>query len=66
MLIEAETRLQMIEAASMRGGGLADSELALKKLSARTADLPIALEQAKMAEEIRAELENEESNGPSL
>jgi hypothetical protein len=57
MLAEAETRLQMIEAAAMRGGGLADSELALKKLTARTAELPIALEQAKMAEEIQREME---------
>ena len=65
MLIEAESRLQMIEAASMRGGGLADSELALKKLSVRTADLPIALEQAKMADEIREEIENEELNNES-
>ena len=65
MLIEAETRLQMIEAAAMRGGGLADSELALKKLSVRTADLPLALEQAKMAEEIRAELEKEEADQPA-
>jgi hypothetical protein len=64
MLIEAESRLQMIEAAAMRGGGLADSELALKKLSARTVDLPIALEQAKMAEEIRAELESEQAGEP--
>ena len=59
MLIEAESRLQMIEAAAMRGGGLADSELALKKLTARTSELPIALEQAKMAEEIQRELEAE-------
>lgn len=59
MLAEAESRLQMIEAAAMRGSNLADSELALKKLSARTAQLPLALEQAKMADEIRAELESE-------
>lgn len=59
MLAEAETRLQMIEAASVRGGSIADSELALKKLSARAAELPLALEEAKMAEEIRAELEKE-------
>lgn len=59
MLSEAETRLQMIEAASVRGGSIADSELALKKLSARAAELPLALEEAKMAEEIRAELEKE-------
>ena len=59
MLAEAESRLQMIEAAAMRGSNLADSELALKKLSARAKDLPLALEEAKMTEEIRAELERE-------
>ncbi len=59
MLAEAESRLQMIEAASIRGSNLADSELALKKLSARASELPIALEEAKMAEEIRRELEEE-------
>lgn len=58
MLAEAESRLQMIEAAALRGGGLADSELALKKLSARSSALPLALEEARMAEEIRRELEN--------
>ena len=59
MLAEAESRLQMIEAASVRGGSIADSELALKKLSARAAELPLALEEAKMAEEIRSELAKE-------
>ncbi len=59
MRIEAETRLQMIDAASRRGTNLADSELALKKLSARTAELPLALESARMEEEIRRELEKE-------
>ncbi len=59
MRIEAETRLQMIDAASRRGTNLADSELALKKLSARTAQLPLALESAKMEDEIRRELEKE-------
>ncbi len=61
MLSEAEARLQMIEAAASRGGNLADSELALKKLSARTAELPLALASAKMAEEIRLELEKEDA-----
>jgi hypothetical protein len=61
MLAEAESRLEMIEAAASRGGTLADSEIALKKLSARTAELPLALESAKMTEEIRKELEAEES-----
>ncbi len=59
MRVEAETRLQMIEAASRRGGMVADTELALKKLSARTQELPLALESAKMEDEIRRELENE-------
>jgi hypothetical protein len=60
MLAEAETRLQMIEAAAVRGSSIAESELILKKLSARVSELPLALEEAKMAEEIRAELESEE------
>ncbi|HEX3101926.1 MAG TPA: hypothetical protein VHQ01_09050 [Pyrinomonadaceae bacterium] len=67
MLSESEARLQMIEAAASRGGNLADSELALKKLSARTAQLPLALESAKMADEIRLELEKEDAeNIPEL
>ncbi len=61
MQVEAETRIQMIEAASRRGTNLADSELALKKLSARTAELPLALESARMEDEIRRELEKEMS-----
>ncbi len=59
MRIEAETRLQMIDAASRRGTNLADSELTLKKLAARTSELPLALEAAKMDEELRRELESE-------
>lgn len=59
MLAESETRLQMIEAAAMRGTNMADSELALKKLTARTAALPLALESARMEDEIRRELEKE-------
>ena len=59
MRVEAETRVQMIEAASRRGTNLADTELALKKLSMRSAELPLALESAKMEEEIRKEFEKE-------
>lgn len=59
ILAEAESRLQMIEAAASRQGGLAESELALKKLSARSSELPLALEAAKMSEEIVRELERE-------
>jgi len=57
MLAEAESRLAMIEAAASRAGGLADNELALKKLTARANELPLALESAKVADEIRDELE---------
>ena len=59
MLAEAESRLAMIEAAAMRGSNMADSELALKKLTARTRELPLALESARMEDEIRKELEKE-------
>lgn len=61
MRIEAETRLQMIEAASRRGTNFSDTELALKRLTARSAELPLALEAIKMEEEIREELEREET-----
>ncbi len=56
---EAESRLQMIDAAARRGTALAGNELTLKKLSARSEQLPMALEAAKMEEEIRRELEKE-------
>lgn len=58
MKIEAETRLQMIEAAASRGGS-ADAELALKKLSARAGELPLALEAARLQESVRREIEEE-------
>lgn len=59
MRVESETRLQMIDAASRRGTTFNDSELTLKKLAARTSELPLALEEAKMEREIRSELEKE-------
>lgn len=62
MLGEAEARLQMIEAAAARGIDMADSELALKKLSARTSELPLALRAAQMEDEVRRELEAEEAD----
>lgn len=62
MEVEAESRLQMIDAASRRGSELAGTELALKKLTARSEQLPLALEAAKMEEEIRRELEEETSD----
>lgn len=59
MLAESEARLQMIEAAAVRGRGLADSELALKKLSSRSQNLPLALEEVRLTEQIARELEEE-------
>ena len=57
MLAEAESRLEMIEAAASRGGNLADSEVALKKLAARASQLPLALEAARIHQETVMELE---------
>ncbi|MEZ5425481.1 MAG: hypothetical protein R2747_04375 [Pyrinomonadaceae bacterium] len=59
MKVEAQTRLQMIEGTARRGTDLAGTELILKKLSARTSELPLALETAKMEEEYRKEFEKE-------
>lgn len=59
MLAESEARLQMIEAAGVRGRSIPDSELALKKLSSRARNLPIALEEARAAEELTREIEQE-------
>ena len=66
MLVETETRLQMIEAAAVRGSSIADSQLVLKKLTARASELPLALEEAKMTEEIRLELEDNDAFGSEL
>lgn len=57
MRVEAETRLQMIEAAARRGVTVGDTELALKRLSARSKELPLALEALKMDEDVRREIE---------
>lgn len=57
MLVEAESRLQMIEAAGSRGGTFSEYEVALKKLESRAGEEPLALEAAKLADEIRKELE---------
>jgi hypothetical protein len=60
MLAEAEARLQMIEAAGSRGGSFSEYEVALKKLENRADEEPLALEAAKLADEIRKELEERE------
>ena len=63
MLTEVEARIQMLEAAATRGTSVADFEVALKKLSARSLELPAELERARLAEEIRQELETEKESG---
>ncbi|GIU82214.1 MAG: hypothetical protein D6687_08695 [Acidobacteria bacterium] len=59
MLDEAKARLQMIEVTAHRGGSVADMELALKKLSARARELPLALEAIRIEEQLRRQLEEE-------
>lgn len=58
MLAEAESRLQMIEAAAARGGNLADIRIALDKLASRAENLPLALEAARLTESAIAELDD--------
>ncbi len=59
MRLEAESRMHTIETAARHGTNFSETDLALKKLSARTSELPLALESARMEEEIRKELEKE-------
>lgn len=59
MRVEAENRMHQIETAARHGTNFSETEIALKKLAARTSELPLALESARMEEEIRKELEKE-------
>ncbi|HMJ09734.1 MAG TPA: hypothetical protein VK468_12055 [Pyrinomonadaceae bacterium] len=59
MLAEAESRLQMIEAAATRGSSLAGNQLALKKLAMRSSELPLALQEAMRTRELTFEVEKE-------
>jgi hypothetical protein len=59
MLAEAESRLHMIESTAMRGGNMADSELALKRLANRVSELPLALEEARLRNEVMDEIEED-------
>jgi hypothetical protein len=52
---EAETRLQMIEAAASRGAGWDETNIALHRLSASRENMPLALEAARLEQEARAE-----------
>jgi hypothetical protein len=61
LLTESKMRLEMIEAAARRGTALAGNEQALKQLSDRSAQLPLALESARIEDEIRRELDLEDA-----
>lgn len=52
---EAETRLQMIEAAASRGAGWDETNIALHRLSASRDQMPLALEAARLEQEAREE-----------
>jgi hypothetical protein len=52
---EAETRLQMIEAAHSRGAGWDETNIALHRLSASRDAMPLALESARLEQEARQE-----------
>ena len=52
---EAETRLQMIEAAASRGAGWDETNIALHRLSASRDQIPLALESARLEQEAREE-----------
>jgi hypothetical protein len=59
MLSEAESRLQMIEAAASRGSSIEGNRVALEKLALRSSELPHALNEALRTEEIRKSVERE-------
>jgi hypothetical protein len=61
LLTESKTRLEMIEAAARRGSNLIGNEQALERLLARTEELPLALQAARIEEEVRREMENEQT-----
>jgi hypothetical protein len=58
LLADSELRLEKIEATSRRGTSLSEAESSLKNLSERSAQLPLALEAARMREEVMRDLEN--------
>jgi hypothetical protein len=58
LLADSELRLEKIEATSRRGTTLSDAESSLKNLSERSAQLPLALEAARMREEVMRDLDN--------
>jgi hypothetical protein len=54
---EAEARLQTIEAASSRGAGWAETNIALHRLSTTREQIPLALEAARLEQQMNEETE---------
>jgi hypothetical protein len=54
---EAETRLQMIEAAASRGASWEETNIALHRLSTTREQIPLALEAARLEQQAREETE---------
>ena len=60
---EAEARLQMIEAAASRGQSWAETSAALQRLSATQEHMPLALESARLDQEVREDVERDLRSG---
>jgi hypothetical protein len=56
---EAETRLQMIEAAASRGATWDETNIALHRLSATRENIPLALEAARLEQQAREETDRQ-------
>lgn len=60
---EAEARLQMIEAAASRGQSWTETSAALQRLSATQQHMPLALESARIDQQVREDIEKELKGG---
>lgn len=60
---EAEARLQMIEAAASRGQSWTETSAALQRLSSTQANMPLALESARIDQQVREDVEKEMRGG---
>lgn len=56
---EAEARLQMIEAAASRGQSWAETNAALQRLSATQEHMPLALESARIDQQVREDIDKD-------
>jgi hypothetical protein len=63
-LSEAEARLQTIEAAASRGSGWAETNYMLQRLTQGHANVPMALEAARIEQQIREDTEREMRDSP--